>query len=98
LQFTDKIDNSLVDLGHIHRLHGLQIHSRDEISIIIINMHVAWWMIANPSNENVTAASNPAHASKSSESEVVVDSKSLFWPAAKTKRLAALCSPELPAF
>src|SRR4030095_16351556 len=81
LQFANKIDNSPIDPGHIHRLHRLQIHSRDEISIIIINMHGARRMIANPPNENVTATSDTAHSSKiarienCSNRELIVDPK-----------------------
>ena len=63
LQIANKIDNSFVNLEHIHRLHRFQIHSRGEISIIIINMHAARWTIANPPDENVAATTNPTLSS-----------------------------------
>jgi len=59
LEIANEINNSFVNLEYIHRLHRFQIYWRDEISIIIINMHVVRWMIANPPNENVAATTNP---------------------------------------
>jgi len=47
----NKIDNLPIDRCHIHRFHGLQIHTRNDFTIVVEHMHVSRRMIANLPDE-----------------------------------------------
>jgi hypothetical protein len=60
-QDTDKVDNLLVDLSHIHRLHCLEIHARNNLTTVIENMHVPWRVIADPPDKDVPTTTDSSH-------------------------------------
>src|SRR5439155_25885311 len=46
--FADKFDNSLVHFRHVDWFHRIQIHTRNDFTIVIEYVHMSRWVIANP--------------------------------------------------
>src|SRR6266508_1877432 len=95
-KFADKFDNSLVHFRHVHWFHRIQIHTRNDFTIVLEYMHMSRWVIANPPDKNVTATTNPAHSSTFFRGrELIVDVKEVRDGAVANTRGA--CAPGISA-
>ena len=75
-KFADKFDNSVVHFRHLHWFHRIQIHTRNDFTIVLEYVHMSRWVIANPLDKNLTATTNPAHSSTFFRGrELIVDVK-----------------------
>src|SRR5438445_2244408 len=97
-KFADKFDNSLVHFRHVNWSHRIQIHTRNDFTIVLEYVHMSRWVIANPPDKNVTATTNPAHSSTFFRGrELIVDVKEVRDGEGAVANTRRACSPGISA-
>src|SRR5439155_1354359 len=97
-KFADKFDNSLVHFRHVHWFHRIQIHTRNDFTIVLEYVHMSRWVIANPPDKNVTATTNPAQSSTFFRGrELIVDVKEVRDGEGAVANTRGACAPGISA-